>query len=61
MFEVISLHFEPGVLPDPQMHAEILEAIRACATWHGTPEVVVRLISDEIHTFAYADVVAPSK
>jgi len=59
LFEVISLYFEPGVAPDPQMHAEILGAIRACATWHGTPEVVVRMISDEIHTFAYADVVAP--
>jgi uncharacterized protein len=58
IFEVISLHFEPGVAPDPQMHAEILESIRACAVWHGTPEVVVRVVSDEIHTFGYADVVA---
>jgi hypothetical protein len=52
------LHFEPGVVPDPQMHDEILAAIRACAAWHGTPEVVIRMISDEIHTFAYRDVVA---
>ena len=58
IFEVISLHFEPGVVPDPQMHDEILAAIRACAAWHGTPEVVIRMISDEIHTFAYRDVVA---
>ncbi|MBM4413679.1 MAG: winged helix-turn-helix domain-containing protein [Chloroflexi bacterium] len=57
-FEIISLHFEPGVAPDPQMHAEILATIRACAAWHATPEVVVRMISDETHTFAYRDVVA---
>lgn len=58
IFEVISLHFEPGVAPDPQMHAEILAAIRTCAAWHDTPEVVIRMISDEIHTFAYAGMVA---
>lgn len=42
VFEVRSLHLEPGVHATDQMIAELGGALRACASWHGTPEVAVR-------------------
>jgi uncharacterized protein YcaQ len=42
IFEVKSLHLEPGVEIDDELVAEVRKAIEDCAAWHKTPHVVVR-------------------
>jgi uncharacterized protein YcaQ len=42
VFEVKGLHLEPGVPADDDLVAGLAGALRACAAWHRTPEVVVR-------------------
>ena len=42
IFEVKALHFEPGVVVDDALVAELKSALQACAAWHTTPKVVVR-------------------
>jgi hypothetical protein len=42
LFEVKSIYLEPGVRADEEMTADIAGAIRECAAWHRTPDVVVR-------------------
>lgn len=42
IFEVISLHLEPAVQPTPELAAALIDAIRRCAAWHRTPQVLVR-------------------
>ena len=42
IFEVKALHLEPGVVVDDALVAEVKAALRACAAWHKTPQVVVR-------------------
>jgi hypothetical protein len=42
VFEVKSLYLEPGVRPTDRFIADIGGALRECAAWHGTPNVVVR-------------------
>ncbi|ABU58226.1 winged helix-turn-helix domain-containing protein [Roseiflexus castenholzii] len=42
IFEVKALYLEPGVDPDEDLAINLAEALRSCAVWHGTPEVVVR-------------------
>jgi uncharacterized protein len=42
IFEVRALHLEPGVVVDEALVAEVKSALRACAAWHNTPQVVVR-------------------
>jgi uncharacterized protein len=42
LFEVKSIHLEPGVVADEGLIGDVAAAIRECAVWHGTPEVVVR-------------------
>lgn len=42
LFEVKALHLEPGVEPGAELMADLAAALRRCAAWHGTPEVVVR-------------------
>lgn len=42
LFEVKSLHLEPGVVVDEELIREVRGAIQACAAWHQTPQVVVR-------------------
>ena len=42
IFEVRALHLEPGVVVDDALVAEVKAALRACAAWHKTPQVVVR-------------------
>lgn len=42
LFEVKSLHLEPRVRVDDDLVAELAGALRDCAGWHGTPEVLVR-------------------
>ncbi|MDQ3023304.1 MAG: winged helix DNA-binding domain-containing protein, partial [bacterium] len=41
VFEVKSLHLEPGVKLDDGDWAQLAAAIKACAEWHGTPVVRV--------------------
>lgn len=42
VFEIRQLHLEPGVLLTEQLAVNLAGALRACAKWHGTPEVVIR-------------------
>ena len=42
VFEVKSLHLELGTEADDRLVEELAGALRACARWHGTPEVMVR-------------------
>ncbi len=42
IFEVKALHLEPGTEADDRLVDGLAGALRACAGWHGTPEVVVR-------------------
>ncbi len=45
VFEVKALHFEPGVVVDDALVAEVKAALQACAAWHKTPQVIVRYAS----------------
>ena len=40
-FEVRALYLEPGVEPADDLVADVAGALRECADWHATPEVVV--------------------
>jgi uncharacterized protein YcaQ len=42
IFEVKALYIEPGVDPDEDLALELAAALRSCAAWHGTPDVVIR-------------------
>lgn len=42
MFEVRALHLESGVEVTDQLVADLAATLRACAAWHGTPQVQVR-------------------
>ena len=42
LFEVKSIHVEPGVRVSDELLGEVAAAIRECAAWHKTPEVAVR-------------------
>jgi hypothetical protein len=42
MFEIKSINFEDGVATDARLLGAVAGAIRACAEWHETPEIVVR-------------------
>jgi uncharacterized protein YcaQ len=42
LFEVKAIHLEAGVLLTEEMVAAVAAALRECADWHKTPEVVVR-------------------
>src|SRR5215204_3176633 len=41
-FEVKALHLEPGIVVSDDLVAGIAGALHDCASWHGTPEVLVR-------------------
>ncbi len=41
VFEVKALYLDPGVLLSERSVAEVAQAIRRCAVWHGTPDVKV--------------------
>lgn len=43
LFEVKALHLEPWVTPDEALAADIAGALHACAAWHKTPQVLIRL------------------
>ncbi|HYJ47293.1 MAG TPA: crosslink repair DNA glycosylase YcaQ family protein, partial [Pyrinomonadaceae bacterium] len=42
VFEVKSLHLEPGVKVTAELATDVAAALRACAGWHRTPKVIVR-------------------
>jgi uncharacterized protein YcaQ len=42
LFEVKALHLEPGVPVTDELVTALAGALRDCAAWHQTPEVVVR-------------------
>jgi uncharacterized protein len=42
IFEVKALHLEPGVRVDDALVAGVKQALRECAAWHNTPQVIVR-------------------
>jgi uncharacterized protein len=42
VFEVKALHLEPAVETDERLVEALAGALRACAGWHATPEVLVR-------------------
>jgi len=42
IFEVKALYLEPGVRLSDALVRDVASAIRECAAWHGTPEVVIR-------------------
>jgi uncharacterized protein len=42
VFEVKSVHLERGAVADEGLVGDVAAAIRECAGWHKTPEVVVR-------------------
>src|SRR5688572_26416182 len=46
IFEVKSLHLEPGVVVDDDLVAEVKSALQACAAWHKTPQVIVRYATE---------------
>ena len=41
VFEVRSLHLEPGVKADDELVAHVARALKECAAWHQTSEVTV--------------------
>lgn len=46
VFEVKSLHLEPDVSIDDALVAKLRSALRACADWHDTPQVIVNEASE---------------
>ena len=46
IFEVKALHLEPGVVVDDALVAEVKAALQDCASWHKTPQVVVRYAAE---------------
>ncbi len=42
IFEIKAIHLEPDVEITDELVADVAKAIQDCATWHGTPEVVVK-------------------
>ena len=45
VFEVKSLHLEPGVSINDELIACVARALKECAAWHKTPEVMVSLVN----------------
>jgi uncharacterized protein YcaQ len=42
LFEVKALHLEPDVPVTEDLTSALASALRGCAAWHGTPEILVR-------------------
>jgi hypothetical protein len=42
IFEVKTLHLEPGVQVSDELVLDLAAALRRLAAWHGTPEIIVR-------------------
>jgi uncharacterized protein YcaQ len=41
-FEIKVFHLEPGIRITDRLVADVARMLRACAAWHGTPEVTIR-------------------
>jgi uncharacterized protein YcaQ len=39
-FEIKGFYLEPEINPDNEMMSEVIAAVKSCAAWHKTPEVV---------------------
>jgi uncharacterized protein YcaQ len=46
VFEVRTLHLEPGVVVDDALIDALKTTLQACAAWHKTPQVVVRDVAE---------------
>ncbi|MBX3064930.1 MAG: YcaQ family DNA glycosylase [Anaerolineae bacterium] len=46
IFEVKSLHLEPGIEVDDALVTALKRTLRDCAMWHYTPQIVVRYATD---------------
>ncbi|CAG9247051.1 winged helix DNA-binding domain-containing protein YcaQ [Paraburkholderia unamae] len=46
VFEVKSLHLEPGVRVSGRLVADLRRALQRCAQWHGTPELSIGAAPD---------------
>ncbi len=42
LFEIKSIHLEPGVAASEELAADLADVLRRFAAWHGTPEIVIR-------------------
>jgi uncharacterized protein YcaQ len=42
IFEIKSIHLEPGVVVDDALVEAVKSVIKACAEWHQTPQVIIR-------------------
>jgi uncharacterized protein YcaQ len=42
LFEIRALHLEPGVAVTDELISDLAATLQACATWHRTPQVIVR-------------------
>jgi uncharacterized protein YcaQ len=42
VFEIKSIHLEPGIVPSDEMASDLAAALHRLADWHGTPDLVVR-------------------
>lgn len=51
-FEIKALYLEPWVTPDPRLLAELAEAVKRTAEWHGTP--AIRLLRCDLPDVAAA-------
>jgi uncharacterized protein len=60
VFEVKSLHLEPGVEVDDALVDALRRVLVACAAWHETPQVVVREASEPELAAALSDSDAPT-
>jgi hypothetical protein len=50
IFRVKAMYLEPDMLVDDQLAHDIAGALRACAHWHRTPEVVVERVEPAAFT-----------
>ncbi|SIT45179.1 conserved hypothetical protein [Paraburkholderia ribeironis] len=41
VFELKSLHIEPGVRPSARLADDLRRALQRCADWHGTPQLAI--------------------
>jgi uncharacterized protein len=46
VFEVKSLHLEPGVRVSGRLVTDLRRALQRCADWHGTPELRIGAAPD---------------
>ncbi len=60
LFEVKSLHLEPGVRTSDALLRDVARAIASCAAWHGTPEVRIRATEPAGARRALAAALAPA-